>query len=108
MAGSSPRLTQTWVDANGKHVVIDTVDGFRERRNIAPDPRVAVITDAPTIRFRYRQIQDRVVGTTTGNVAEAITALSPNHLKRSFARRRGRDQTRVIVKIEADRTSDPG
>ena len=104
----SPQLTQTWVDTDGEHVVINTVQGFVKLRNIARDPRVAVAFDNPTNRFRYKQVQGRVVETTTEGGAEHIEALSRKYLGQPYAWHGGRDQVRVIVKIEADKISGPG
>ena len=42
MPDGSPQLTQTWVDTDGEHVVINTVQGHQKVKNIERDPRVAV------------------------------------------------------------------
>src|SRR5262245_50987296 len=42
MADGSPQVTQTWVDTDGKHVLINSVQSHVKIRNIARDPRVAV------------------------------------------------------------------
>jgi hypothetical protein len=42
MPDGSPHLTETWVDTDGAHVLINTVEGFQKVRNIRRDPRVAV------------------------------------------------------------------
>jgi len=42
MADGSPQLTQTWVDTDGEHVLINTVQGYLKLKNVARDPRVAV------------------------------------------------------------------
>jgi predicted pyridoxine 5'-phosphate oxidase superfamily flavin-nucleotide-binding protein len=50
MADGSPQLTQTWVDTDGEHVLINTVQGNLKVRNIERDPRVAVAICDPTSR----------------------------------------------------------
>ncbi len=42
MADGSPHLTETWVDTDGEHILINSVQGYLKVRNIARDPRVAV------------------------------------------------------------------
>ena len=42
MPDGSPQITETWVDTDGKHVVINTVQGHQKVRNLARDARVAV------------------------------------------------------------------
>ena len=108
MADGLPQVTQTWVDTDGEHVVINTVQGFVKLRNMARDPRVAVAVDDPENRFRYKQIQGRVVSTTTEGGAEHIEALSHKYLGQPYVWHGGRDQVRVIVKIEADKISGQG
>jgi hypothetical protein len=39
MADGSPQITQTWVDTDGTHVIINSVQGYVKLRNIARDPR---------------------------------------------------------------------
>ena len=41
MADGSPQMTQTWVDTDGKNVLINSVQGYVKIKNIARDPRVA-------------------------------------------------------------------
>lgn len=48
MPDGSPHLTQTWVDTDGEHVLINSVAGFEKVRNIERDPRVAVTVSDPT------------------------------------------------------------
>ena len=43
----SPQLTQTWVDTDGTHILINTVQGHRKLKNIERDPRVAVSESSP-------------------------------------------------------------
>jgi hypothetical protein len=64
MPDGSPQLTQTWVDTDGEHILINSVAGFQKIRNIERDPRVAL----------------------TG----------------------GRDQTRLLITIEAHKISGTG
>ncbi len=48
MPDGSPQITQTWVDTDGGHVVINSVEGFQKIRNIRRDPRVAVPVSDPS------------------------------------------------------------
>ncbi len=107
-ADGAPQVTQTWVDTDGEHVVINTVQGFLKLRNMERDPRVAVAVGNPENRFAYKQIQGRVVETTTEGGAEHIEAMSQKYTGGPYAWYGGRDQVRVIVKIEADKISGVG
>lgn len=103
MPDGSPQLTQTWVDTDGSHVVINTVAGFQKVRNVEHDPRVAVTIADPEKPSRYVAVRGRVVSATTEGGAEHIEALSQRYLGRPYAWYGGRDQVRVILRIEAEK-----
>ena len=54
MPDGSPQITQTWGGhRHGKHILINTVEGFQKVRNIDRDPRVAVSVSDPAEPSRY-------------------------------------------------------
>lgn len=108
MPDGSPQLTQTWVDTDGAHIVINTVEGFQKVRNVERDPRVAVTVADPDNPRRYFAARGRVVGSTTEGGAEHIEALSQRYLGEPYAWWGGRDQVRVILRIEADKVNAVG
>jgi PPOX class probable F420-dependent enzyme len=70
MPDGSPQLTETWVDTDGEHVVINTVVGHQKARNIERDPRVAVSVCDRSNPSRYYAIRGRVLNATTEGGAE--------------------------------------
>ena len=107
MPDGSPQLTQTWVDTDGRHVVVNTVAGFQKVRNMERDPRVAVNVADPDDPSRYFQVRGRVVGMTTEGGAESIERLAQKYLGGPYPWFGGRDQVRVVVTIEAERVHSP-
>ena len=103
MPDGSPQMTQTWVDTDGEHVVINTVQGFQKIKNIERDPRVAVSVSDPASPSRYYAIRGRVVNATTEGGAEHIEALAQRYLGAPYPWYGGRDQVRVILTISADK-----
>ena len=103
MADGSPQLTQTWVDTDGEHILINTVQGFLKVRNIERDPRVAVAVSDPDNPRRYFQVRGRVVDVTTEGGAEHIEKLSQKYLGAPYPWFGGRDQVRVIIVIEPEK-----
>ena len=101
MPDGSPQLTQTWVDTDGEHIIINTVQGFQKVRNIERDDRVALTVSDHTEPTRYLQVRGRVVSTTTEGGAEHIDVLSQKYTGRPYPWYGGRDQVRVILTIEA-------
>ena len=103
MPDGAPQMTQTWVDTDGEHVVINTVQGFQKIKNIERDPRVAVSVSDPASPSRYYAIRGRVVNATTEGGAEHIEALAQRYLGAPYPWYGGRDQVRVILTISADK-----
>jgi PPOX class probable F420-dependent enzyme len=61
MPDGSPQLTQTWVDTDGEHILIDSVAGFQKIRNIERDPRVAPAVSDPAHPAHYFAVRGRVL-----------------------------------------------
>jgi len=108
MADGSPQLTQTWVDTDGEHVLINTVQGHLKVRNIERDPRVAVAISDPDKPSRYFQVRGRVLDVTTDGAAEHIEKLAQRYLGGPYPWYGGRDQIRVLITIEAGKISGMG
>jgi PPOX class probable F420-dependent enzyme len=102
MRDGSPHMTQTWVDTDGEHILINTVEGFQKVRNIERDPRVALTVSDPGRPSRYFAIKGRVLGITKDGAADHIEQLAQRYLGRPYPWYGGRDQVRLLVTIEAD------
>lgn len=108
MPDGSPQVTETWVDTDGEHVLINTVVGFVKVRNVARDPRVALAIQDPENPFRYIQVRGRVIAMTTDGAAENIDALSRKYTGQPYPWYGGRDQQRIVLTIEAEHVSGQG
>ncbi|HEU0114224.1 MAG TPA: TIGR03618 family F420-dependent PPOX class oxidoreductase [Thermomicrobiales bacterium] len=108
MPDGSPQVTQTWVDTDGEHVVVNVVEGSVKQRNIERDPRVAVAIADPDNAARYVQARGRVIQTITAGAAEHIDRLSQKYLGRPYPWYGGRDQTRMILVIDVESVSGQG
>jgi PPOX class probable F420-dependent enzyme len=100
MPDGSPQTTQTWVDTDGRHVLVNTVVGFQKARNVARDPRVSLaVSDPPS---RYAGLRGRVVDATTDGAAEHIEVLAQRYLGGPYPWFGGRDQQRLLLTIAVD------
>jgi PPOX class probable F420-dependent enzyme len=108
MPDGSPQMTETWVDTDGEHVIINTVQGFQKVRNVDRDQRVALSVSDPANPFRYYAIRGRVVNSTTEGGAEHIEALAQRYLGAPYPWYGGRDQVRVILTISPDHIHQMG
>jgi PPOX class probable F420-dependent enzyme len=100
MPDGSPQVTQTWVDTDGEHVIINTVQGYQKVRNIERDPRVALTVSDAEHPTRYLQVRGSVIGMTTEGGAEHIDKLSQKYTGKPYPWYGGREQVRVILTIE--------
>ena len=107
MPDGAPQLTETWVDTDGTHVLVNTVEGFQKDRNVTRDPRVALNVADPANVSRYFGVRGRVVGSTTEGGVEHIEALSQRYLGGPYPWFGGRDQVRIILTIEVDKINPP-
>ena len=108
MPDGSPQLTQTWVDTDGEHILINTVQGHQKVKNIDLDPRVAVSVSDPDRPSRYFEIRGRVLTVTTLGAAEHIEKLSQRYMGRPYPWFGGRDQQRLLLTISADKINTMG
>ena len=106
MPDGSPQLTQTWVDTDGEHVLINSVQTHVKIRNIARDPRVAVAISARERPSRYCWVRGRVLQVTTDGAAAHIDTLSQKYIGKPYQWYGGRDQVRVIIVIEPEKVSE--
>ncbi len=105
MPDGSPQITQTWVDTDGEHVVVNIVQGMQKARNLERDPRVAVAISDPSTPGQFYQVRGRVVELTSEGGVDSINALAQKYTGEPYAWYGGREQVRLIVKIDAEHVS---
>src|ERR1700677_1890824 len=106
MPDGSPQTTETWVDTDGAHIVINTVQTHLKMRNIERDPRVAVAVCDASNPSSYYAIRGRGVKVTAEGGAEHIDVLSHRYTGQPYAWYGGRNQVRGILTIPADKIHD--
>ncbi|WP_066044003.1 PPOX class F420-dependent oxidoreductase [Herbiconiux solani] len=107
MPSGSPQLTQTWVDTDGEHVIINSVLTHQKVRNIQRDPRVAVAISDPEHPGFFYQVRGRVLEVATEGAVDHIEKLAQKYTGGPYPWYGGRDQTRVILVIEPQHISTP-
>src|SRR5690242_17908801 len=99
MPDGAPQLTQTWVDTDGKHILINSVEGHQKVRNIARDNRIAVTVAQAAQPARYYAVRGRVIDVSTDGAVEHIEKLAQRYLGKPYPWFGGRDQVRVLLTI---------
>ena len=107
MPDGSPQVTQTWVDTDGTHVLVITVEGHQKVRNVRRDPRVSLDVADPDDVSDYVEVRGRVVEITTDGAAEHIDRVAQRYLGRPYPWFGGRDQVRLLLRIQADSVRSP-
>lgn len=107
MPDGSPQLTQTWVDTDGTHILINTADGFQKVRNIRRDPRVAVAIADPNKPLLYYSVRGEVSSISTDGAADHVDQLSQRYFGQPFPWPNGRDEIRLILAINAHNIYTP-
>ncbi len=102
MPDGSPQTTETWVDTDDEHVIINTVQTHQKMHNIRRDPRVSVAICDAAEPSRYYAVRGRVTNITTEGGADHIEVLSQRYTGGPYQWYGGRDQVRVILTITAD------
>ena len=108
MADGSPQITQTWVDTDGEHILINSVQGYVKIRNIERDPRVAVVISNPANPSRYSQVRGRVIKMTTAGAVDQIEQFAQKYLGTAYPWYGGREQVRVSIVIAPEKVSSMG
>jgi PPOX class probable F420-dependent enzyme len=108
MPDGSPQMTETWVDTDGEHVVINTVDGFQKIKNLRRDPRIALAVADPGNFSQYFAVRGTVVDITADGAADHIEQLAQRYLGGPYPWYGGRDQTRLKVTVQAEKIHTVG
>ncbi|GAA3638425.1 PPOX class F420-dependent oxidoreductase [Kineosporia mesophila] len=108
MPDGSPQISQTWVDTDGEHLLVNTVDTHQKMRNIRRDHRVAIGITDPQAPSRSWALRGSVVSETTEGATEHIDRLAQKYLGRPYPWWGGRDQQRVLLTVKIDKVHTPG
>jgi len=103
MPDGSPQLTETWVDTDGRHILINTSQGRQKERNVRRDPRVAVQVFEPNNDYRIFSLRGRVVEITEDGADAMIDRSAKKYLGLDTYPMRQPGEVRVILKILPDK-----
>jgi PPOX class probable F420-dependent enzyme len=77
-----PQTSVVWcdLDADGRHVRVNTMRGFAKERNMRRDPRVTLLCYDPGRPDRYLEIRGTVVEMTEDAAAEHLDSLASKYV----------------------------
>ena len=108
MPDGSPQITQVWVETDGEHISINTIEGSQKEKNVRRDPRVAVNVVDPTNAWRIAMVRGRVVEVTTEGAVRQIDRLAKKYLDADVYPFHRSDRVRTTIKIAPDRINEIG
>lgn len=108
MPVGSPQVTQTWVDTDGEHIIINTVEGYVNLEKLGRDLWVAVVCADPENPSRCCQVGERVIDIATNRGAEHIEQYLQKYTGQTAASYGSRDQVRAILRFGVDRIAGNG
>ena len=106
MPDGSPQNTQVWVETDGKHILINTIEGTQKLKNVRRDPRVAVNVVDPTNAWRIASGRGRVVDVTTEGTDRLTDELAKKYLGETLPRQPG--EVYLTIKIAPGRINEVG
>lgn len=100
----SPHVTPTWVDFDGEHVLVNTIQNNRKDKNLRNDPRITLAIADPENPYRYLSVRGEVVERREEGAREHLDTLAERYTGEAKYPGPGGDQ-RVVLVIRADHVS---
>lgn len=96
-------MTQTWIDTDGTHILINTVVGHQKHRNVERDPRAMISVLDPDHLQRAISIRGRVVEITKEGAELHFKQLIRRNLGQKEYRYGKPGQERILLKIAPEK-----
>ena len=76
MPDGAPHTSPVWCSFDGRHILVNTMRGFRKERNMRCDPRVTLLCYDPAEPLRSLEVRGRVVEMTEEGALEHLDAFA--------------------------------
>jgi PPOX class probable F420-dependent enzyme len=103
MKDGSPQITPTWIDFDGKLILINTAEGRIKQKNVLRDPRVAISIVEQNNPYNMVTIRGKVVEQTSNGADEHIDKLAKRYLGVGKYPFRSQNEKRVILKVQPEK-----
>jgi PPOX class probable F420-dependent enzyme len=98
----SPQASLVWITRDGDDLLFSTLRGRRKERNLARDPRIALLVHPADDPYVYLEVRGRVEVTEQGG-RELINALANKYTGAVEFKEKRPDVVRVVVRVKADK-----
>ena len=103
MKDGSPQITPTWIDYDGKTILINTAEGRTKQKNVSRDQRVAISIVDQNNPYNMVTIRGKVVEQTSKGADEHIDKLAKRYLDVDKYPFRSPTEKRIILKVRPEK-----
>jgi PPOX class probable F420-dependent enzyme len=97
----SPQVTPTWVDTDGKYVLINVATTRHKFKNVSRDPRVAIAIADQANPYMAIMVRGKVVSIVKGKEAEDhIDKMAKKYIGQDKYPYRRPGEDRILLKVE--------
>jgi len=99
MKDGTPQITPTWIDFDGKTILINTAEGRVKQKNVSRDPHVAISIVDQNNPYDMVTIRGKVIEQTSKGADEHIDKLAKRYLGVDKYPFRAPAEKRIILKV---------
>ena len=103
MKDGSPQITPTWIDFDGKSILINTAEGRIKQKNVSRDPHVAISIVDQNNPYNMVTIRGKVIEQTSNGADDHIDKLAKRYLGVDKYPFRSPIEKRVILKVQPEK-----
>jgi PPOX class probable F420-dependent enzyme len=103
MKDGTPQITPTWIDFDGKTILINTAEGRVKQKNVSRDPHVAISIVDQNNPYSMVTIRGKVIEQTSNGADEHIDKLAKRYLGVDKYPFRSPNEKRIILKIQPEK-----
>ncbi len=99
MKDGTPQITPTWIDYDGKIILINTAEGRVKQKNVSRDPHVSISIVDHNNPYDMVTIRGKVIEQTSQGADEHIDKLAKRYLGVDKYPFRSPTEKRIILKV---------
>ena len=103
MKDGSPQIAPTWIDFDGKSILVNTAEGRVKQKNVSRDPHVAISIVDQSNPYNMVTIRGKVIEQTSTGADDHIDKLAKRYLGVDKYPFRSQDEKRVILKVQPEK-----
>ena len=103
MKDGTPQITPSWIDFDGKSILINTAEGRVKQKNVLRNPSVAISIVDQNNPYVMLTIRGKVIEQTTNGADDHIDKLAKRYLGVDKYPFRSQNERRIILKVHPDK-----